>query len=190
MSATTPHDLWRLAEEAERRGIRIFVEPIVNEHFATSASDSTKLYRVTALSCTCAGFMVHQRCTHQSALLAYLGWLPDPEPPASPCLSEPIALPCPCCNGSGRDWAEGRDGLQVSITCPICEGRGEIEAIPGDDGEPADVHQGTATPDPGPRCAACFGEGYQKVHLGGHLDNWVAAPCRTCGETGRLLHAA
>src|SRR5215210_7716078 len=82
----TPADLSRLADLAEERGIRILVEPISGEHFATSATDPTILYKVTGFSCTCKGFMHWERCTHHSLLLVQLGWLPDldpePEPPA------------------------------------------------------------------------------------------------------------
>ena len=84
-TVATPMDLWRLAEEAERRGIQILVEPISGEHFATSGSKANILYRLTGFSCTCKGFQHWQRCTHHSLLLAQLGWLPDPEPdPPSP----------------------------------------------------------------------------------------------------------
>jgi hypothetical protein len=81
-----PADLWRLADLAEARGVRILVEPISGEHFATAATDPTIQYKSTTLSCTCKGFVHRQRCTHHSLLLAQLGWLPDlepePEPPA------------------------------------------------------------------------------------------------------------
>jgi hypothetical protein len=44
MSAqATANDFWRLAEQADRNGIRIriLIEPCSGDHFATSASDPT-----------------------------------------------------------------------------------------------------------------------------------------------------
>ena len=83
-TVATPLDFWRLAELAERRGIRILLEPISGEHFATSATDPTRLYWVTGFSCTRKGFQEWQRCTHHSLFLAQLGWLPDPTPDPEP----------------------------------------------------------------------------------------------------------
>ncbi len=60
-SVATPTDFWRLAEEAEQRGIKILVEPISGEHFATSGSKGNILYRLTGFSCTCKGFLHWQR---------------------------------------------------------------------------------------------------------------------------------
>ncbi len=135
MASTTaaPRDFWRLAEEAERRGIRILIEPISGEHFATSSTQDNVLYRLTHYSCTCKGFLHWQRCTHHSLLLAQLGWLPDPEPepdpsPAAPTLPVP-ALPCPDCDGTGRVVAyHGPDDEQGEIDCGTCGGAGEVEA--------------------------------------------------------------
>ncbi len=79
------HDeaICRLADEAERRGVRIYRTPD-GRHWATSVSQPGDLYFVTAYSCTCKGFTHHQRCTHHSALLAHMGWLPgSPEPTTS-----------------------------------------------------------------------------------------------------------
>lgn len=197
MTNTTATDLWRLADEAERRKIRILIEPISGEHFATSASDPALLYRVTGFSCTCKGFVHWQRCTHHAALLAHLGWLPDPEPDplppapaaADPGMPEPILVACPCCRGSGRDWAEGPDGLQTSITCPICEGWGQVEEVPGDPGDDdraAPARPGATPGGESATCRDCLGAGYRRIHLGGELRNWVAAPCNRCGSTGRV----
>ncbi len=125
--------LWRLAEEAEQRGIKILVEPISGEHFATSASKENVLYRLTHHSCTCKGFLHWQRCTHHSLLLSHLGWLPDPEPepdpsPASPNLPAPDLVPCPDCDGTGRVVAYfGPEDDQGEIDCRTCGGAGEVE---------------------------------------------------------------
>ncbi len=95
MSSTTitPEVLWRLAEEAERRGVKIFHEPISHEHYALSGSDPTRLYRLTHWSCTCRAFMRWQRCGHWALFLAHLGWLPevDPDPDPAPPAAGPVA---------------------------------------------------------------------------------------------------
>ncbi len=132
-TVATPMDLWRLADEAERRGIRILVEPISGEHFATSSTKSNTLYRLTHLSCTCRGFMTWQRCTHHSLLLAQLGWLPDPEPDAAPptsALAASVGLePCPDCDGTGRVIAfHGPGDEQGEADCGTCGGAGEVES--------------------------------------------------------------
>ncbi len=132
-TVATPTDFWRLAEEAERRGIRILVEPISNEHFATSASKANTLYRLTHYSCTCKGFLTWQRCTHHSLLLAQLGWLPDPEQepdpsPASPALPVPELVPCPMCDATGQVVAFfGPEDEPGETDCGLCGGAGEIE---------------------------------------------------------------
>ncbi len=132
----TPTDFWRLAEEAEQREVRILVEPISGEHFATSGSKANILYRLTGFSCTCKGFLRWQRCTHHSLLLAQLGWLPDPEPnpdpsPASPALPVPELAPCPDCDGTGRVVAFfGPEDEEGEIDCGWCGGAGEVEPGP------------------------------------------------------------
>jgi hypothetical protein len=70
----------RLAIEAKRKGIMIFRYPMANEYYATSSSNPECLHRVTLLSCDCAGFFAHGRCTHHLALLEYIGELPELEP--------------------------------------------------------------------------------------------------------------
>ncbi len=129
---TRPVDLWRLAELAERRGIRILVEPISGEHFATSGSKDNILYRLTGFSCTCKGFLHWQRCSHHSLLLSQLGWLPDPDPdPASPTPAAAAALEpdaCPDCDGSGQVVAyHGPEDEPGEIDCGRCGGSGEVE---------------------------------------------------------------
>ena len=132
-TVATARDFWRLAEEAERRGIRVLVEPISGEHFATSATDPTRLYRVTGFSCTCKGYIAWQRCTHYSLLLAELGWLPDPEPdPTPPAPAAPPAaaapVPCPGCDAAGRVLAYyGPEDGPDWAACGLCGGEGEVD---------------------------------------------------------------
>ncbi len=127
----TALDFWRLAEQAERNGIRILVEPISQDHFATSATDPTIVYRVTGLSCSCKGFMTWQRCQHHALLLAELGWLPDPEPdpaPTTPARPVPRPVPCPDCDATGRVIAFfGPRDEPGETDCGFCGGAGEVE---------------------------------------------------------------
>ncbi|MDP9370030.1 MAG: hypothetical protein M3Q03_17460 [Chloroflexota bacterium] len=146
-AVTTPDDLWRLAGEAERRGIRILVEPISGEHFATSGSKQNVVYRLTHYSCTCKGFLHWQRCTHHSLLLAQLGWLPDPEPspdpaPPTPALVTAMKLePCADCDGLGKVVAYfGPEDEPREIDCGRCDGSGEVE--------PGAVSRSSDEPDP------------------------------------------
>ncbi len=125
-------DLWRLAEQAERNGIRILVEPISGEHFATSSTKPNVLYRLTHLSCTCRGFMTWQRCSHHSLLLAQLGWLPDPEPdpaPPAPALAATVELErCLECDGTGRVVAFfGPEDEPGEVDCGPRGGSGGVE---------------------------------------------------------------
>lgn len=81
----TAADLWRLADEAERRGIKIYVEVTTGAMFASSSRDPGGLYFVDPqLGCTCQGYGHHARCTHFAAMLAWLGWLPDPDDDGGP----------------------------------------------------------------------------------------------------------
>ena len=129
-TVASPLDFWRLAELAERRGIKIMVEPISGEHFATSASTSNTLYRLTHHSCSCKGFMTWQRCTHFALFLKVLGWLPDPEPepePAAPAVPAPPA-PCAICEGSGRERLRSATGRSFAVVCDGCGGTGHVAA--------------------------------------------------------------
>lgn len=135
-------DLHRLAEEADRRGIRIMREPISGEHFATSATDPTLLHRVTGFSCSCRGFLKWGRCTHFAALLASEGWLPEPDPVPTTPVPAPLApqtvpavvlIACPLCAGSGVDDRYGTHSVSADLLrCPVCEGTGTVEALDED----------------------------------------------------------
>ncbi len=72
--------LHRLANHADRAGVRILIEPVRGEHFATDPSTPTRLYRVDPEACTCRRFRLWGRCPHHALLLAELGRIPDPFP--------------------------------------------------------------------------------------------------------------
>ncbi len=123
-------DLHRLADQAERRGIRILLTAD-GEHFATSTSNPTSLHRVSEQSCDCKGFAYWGRCQHHSLLLAELGRLPDLEPViAEMMIAAEIVMaerraPCRSCRGTGfvrmttgpalADW--------VMAPCTKCPGQ-------------------------------------------------------------------
>ncbi len=120
---TTPADLWRLADQARTNGVRLLSEGLSGERFATSATDPSTVYRLTAYSCTCMGFCHTGRCQHHALLLAELGWLPDLEPvPAA-------VATCPTCGGCGIDPAcAGHPvaGMTVHCPCDACDGAGTV----------------------------------------------------------------
>lgn len=112
----------RLADQAAQRGVQIYRTPD-GRHWATSISQPGELHYVTGYSCDCPGFLRHQRCTHHSALLASLGWLPgapEPTPPAS-WVAE---VPCRNCDGGGWVYAENFHGRIERMTCWTCGGTG------------------------------------------------------------------
>ena len=122
----------RLAEKARLEGVRILRDNRDNRHYATSTSQPGVLYFVTLMSCTCKGFMTHQRCRHHSALLLAYGQI-GPEPTAPTCAN------CGDTNVVHPDtrsrWVGGsRDGYADAATlhrCDAChrrEGR-EVDRI-------------------------------------------------------------
>jgi len=151
----TPMDFARLADLAERRGVKVLVEPISGEHFATSASKAHLLYRLTHYSRTCPGFVAWQRCTHHSLLLAELGWLPDapdddPEPrPPAPAAAAATPAPCWGCTGRGTERIEDAAGRWHTVPCAGCGGAGTVEE--SDDDGPPDADDPHAAPYDGGR---------------------------------------
>ena len=145
----TPMDFARLADLAERRGVRILVEPIGGEHFATSASNPTLLYRLTHWSCSCRGFITWQRCSHYALFLSQLGWLPEPagddpepEPPAPAATAAPAR--CGSCHGRGTEQIADAIGTWHRVNCAGCGGAGTVEDRDHDG--PADADDLQATP--------------------------------------------
>ncbi len=89
---TTPADLHRLADQGRSNGVIILTEGDTGARYATSATQPGTIYFVTGFSCSCPGFVGHQRCQHHSLLLAELGWLPGVEDETDPV---PVATPTP-----------------------------------------------------------------------------------------------
>ena len=112
-------DLRRLADLGERNGVRILLTRD-GTHVATSASDQTRAYVVSATGgCQCKGFGVWGRCQHWALLLAELGLIPDAG-----------SAPCPACEGRGWGepwWVPGTDAYAVS--CRSCDGKGWAPAV-------------------------------------------------------------
>ncbi len=120
---TTVADYHRLAGLARARGLRLF-EMAPGHWYCSSATDRFHLYPVTGFSCTCRGFVAHQRCSHHALLLDHLGWLPDPTPPA--------LAPCGYCSGRGWETVAGGSGAAYRFACRLCEGAGEVEVEESD----------------------------------------------------------
>jgi hypothetical protein len=116
-------DLHRLADQGERKGIRILLTAD-GEHFATSTSNPTTLHRVSEHGCDCKGFAYWGRCSHHALLLSQLGLIPDPEPvvAAVVILGEQPA-PCRSCHGEGfvRASVGGRLADWVAVPCSCRE---------------------------------------------------------------------
>jgi len=70
----TAEDHHRRAAQAERKGVRIFLDHHTGQHVATSASNPAGCYHVSIEGCTCRGFVFRGRCKHHSLRI------PDPEP--------------------------------------------------------------------------------------------------------------
>jgi len=64
-----------LADKAMREGVRILRTLDSGEAFALSTSQPNRLYRLTAHSCQCKGFLYYGRCKHHALLLRQLGFL-------------------------------------------------------------------------------------------------------------------
>jgi hypothetical protein len=107
-------DFRRLAEEAERRGTEILVEPISVDHFAPSGADLLKLHGLTGCSCTCTGFVAWPRRPRRALLLEHRGRRTAPEP-----------------DGGTPSAACGRRAPPLAPSCgPVCH-RGSATAIVG-----------------------------------------------------------
>ena len=110
----------RLARQAQAKGVKVFQELSTGAWFATSASQPGKAHYLTAVSCTCEGFIFSGACTHNAALLAKLGWLP-------PVAEElPATMPCLACRGAGEVWSEGSWSPD---RCFVCSGTGAGDVV-------------------------------------------------------------
>ncbi|MDP9358170.1 MAG: hypothetical protein M3R02_23375 [Chloroflexota bacterium] len=129
IAQTTAEDLHRLANQAERKGVRLLVDHRTGQHVATSASNPTTCYHVdVARGCTCKGYVVWGRCGHWALLLAELGQLPDMEmdavldeqPMANPVVTAVVVEPAPCrsCRGAGFTRAYIGGGLSDWVAVP------------------------------------------------------------------------
>ena len=110
----------RLAQVARERGIKVYQEQSTGRWFATSASRPGTAHYVTGLSCRCEGFTFSGACSHHSALLARLGWLPRVADEL------PATVACSVCGGSGEIWSEGNWSPD---TCFVCRGIGHVDVV-------------------------------------------------------------
>lgn len=138
-------DLRRLADRAEREGVRIMLTAD-GEHFATSRRNPTALHRLSVDGCDCRGFLVWSRCGHHALLLAELGVIPDgapePEPTVFICnditdradkgrvptfMAPSTTDRCPSCDGRGFTWAHEPGVQPFTRTCRPCHGVGQVK---------------------------------------------------------------
>ncbi len=121
IAQTTTEDLYRLADQAERKGVRLLIDHRTGQHVATSASNPTRCYHVDVHSCTCKGYQVWRRCTHHSLLLSELGLIPDIEPVVTDVVIAEAAAPCRECRGAGwirmSTGAGLADWIAVECSC-------------------------------------------------------------------------
>ncbi len=112
-------DLHRLADQAERKGVRLLVDHRTGQHVATSASDPTRCYDVDAeRGCTCKGWIAWHRCMHHSLLLSELGLIPDIESVVTDMVIVEAPAPCRECRGEGVKRAYIGGGLSDWIAAP------------------------------------------------------------------------
>ncbi len=117
VSTQRAEDLHRLANQGERKGVKILVDPRTGQHVATSASDPTRCYHVDVeRGCTCPGYAAWQRCQHHALLLSQLGLIPDPDPVVTAVVIE--SAPCRSCRGEGFVRAYVGGGLNDWTAVP------------------------------------------------------------------------
>jgi len=122
----------RLAEKARQEGVKLYVDRRDRRHYAASTTRPEVRYYLTLVSCTCPGFIAHQRCKHHSALLAAYGQIgPDPGSPGCANCGNPNVVHVE----TRSRWVGGsRDGYADAATlhrCDAChrrEGR-EVDRI-------------------------------------------------------------
>jgi hypothetical protein len=102
----TAKDFHRLCALAHERGLRLFRDG--PRWYCTSASRPGESYFLTGYSCTCPGFLAHQRCSHHALLLERLGWLPELEEIVAGAtitgeerFAKPSQSDCAACSGCG-----------------------------------------------------------------------------------------
>jgi hypothetical protein len=109
----------RLAERARTEGVQLKRDE-QGRYWASSTSQPGHWHAVTGYSCDCPRFSGHGRCKHHSALLAALGWLPDPTPTPT---ALPVLQPCRHCAARGYQ-IRVINGHRDDIVCPACHGAG------------------------------------------------------------------
>ena len=122
----------RLAAKAREQGVRLKQDPRDGRYYASSVSQPGTWHYVTGFSCTCRGFVAHQRCMHHSALLAAFGWLPplDPAPDAARVATPAEPARCPACDGVGEVPTGHAAMFGVAwAPCRDCAGTGKPQPL-------------------------------------------------------------
>lgn len=79
LAAFRAERLSRLADAAERAGVRILVDHRTGQHVAADADNPTACYLVDADGCTCRRFALWGRCWHHALLSAERGLIRHPD---------------------------------------------------------------------------------------------------------------
>jgi hypothetical protein len=80
----------RLAAKAGAEGSALYQDEVTGRWFASSRRNPGTLHQLTAVSCTCPGFIRHGMCGHLAMLLLELDYVPGPDPDPEP--EPPAAL--------------------------------------------------------------------------------------------------
>jgi hypothetical protein len=87
----------RLAESARQGGCELYLDEITGAWFATSRRNPGKLHQLTAISCTCPGFIRTAACGHVGMLLEELHYL-GPDDDDEPDLPIAAVVECDACD--------------------------------------------------------------------------------------------
>jgi hypothetical protein len=150
----TAADFHRLADLAHERGLQLFRDG--SRWYCSSASKPGESHYVTGFSCTCPGFVSHQRCTHHALLLERLGWLPEVESVENDLGGKKLPEVASGSHFDAGNTAVSGKFLPPLADCPDCSGCG-LQSFPG-----------YALP-----CETCNGSGVKPSH---HLHDAPAPP--------------
>jgi len=120
----------RLAQKARDSGVKLRIDPD-GRWYASSVSSPGHWHYVTGFSCDCLGFFRVQRCMHNSALLACLGWLSGDEP-TDP---DPMPLVITLAHTGGHYRLKGETQWQQKpVTTILVNDVGKVRLTGGTDG--------------------------------------------------------
>lgn len=124
----TPVDaLVRLVGKARQEGVKLQHNPATGQYLASSVSTPGTRHALTPAGCDCTDFAQYGRCKHYAALMAALGFLPQP--------GEAVPVPSTCrhCERRGY-WIQARkvgrgQYARVDVPCPYCSSDGHTGKV-------------------------------------------------------------